>query len=85
MTTVSKVGFWCRVIELRCDGTKHRHVVSKGAPQLVVALVLLLHRVIMRPRHRVCQIVQRDNIGESTSISLFQLCGYAAIGVMTYN
>ncbi len=53
-----------RVIELRGDGAKHRHVVHFLVPELVIALVLLLYIPECVECTPLVDFVQCDHIGE---------------------
>ena len=62
-----------RVIELRSDRTKYRHLIHLGFKQFVIPLELLAHVAQSIQSTALIELIQRNHIGKIEHIDLFQL------------
>ena len=62
-----------RIVELRCDGAKHRHLIHLSFKQFVVPLELLTHITQCIQSPALIKLIQRHHVGKIEHIDLLQL------------
>ena len=69
-----------RVVELRSNGTEHRHLVLGLVPEAVVALELLAHVAQRVEGPALVELVEGNNVGEIEHVDFLQLGGGPVLG-----